>query len=433
MSKKLEIAVIALITLCAIHAVSGRVVVGVSADYTITSVSRNAIRDTFTLTFKNTGRNATRLNVEVPISLFLQNFTVRDIPSGHVSYTVKKEGNARFLILRISKVLSPFETYRVVVEGNAYGFLDSLGNGVYRFTSVEYPNYFNSIGIPVDSIKVSVSFPQEFLFAYRATSVSSNSKIYYNGLNSVERVEWNFINPTTQVVAFIQFQRIPNIMAVDVLAALVIFAAFLALFYINYRSEKKYRNMKILFSTPWGGNIVSTIREMFGKAQKEILITSPHIYYTDWLTAELKPAIDRGVRVRIITWPSYERRMFRNVSEVREDRKQYFTLKRFLEMFPPGTVRLNDNIHAKMVVVDESRVLITTANLTQTGLWENYEVGFKAENRELAEQAKSFFEMVWNSEDTIELNEKTIQADEAWRIIMERKKQREEQEDSVRT
>jgi len=95
-------------------------------------------------------------------------------------------------------------------------------------------------------------------------------------------------------------------------------------------------------------------------------------------------------------------------------------------MFPPGTVRLNDNIHAKMVVVDEKRVLITTANLTQTGLWENYEVGFKAENRELAEQAKSFFEMVWNSEDTIELNERTIQPDEAWKIIMEKKRQKEE-------
>ncbi len=415
---------LAIILIACITPASAKVVVGVSADYTI--LSPNSIRDTFTLTFKNTGRNTTQLNVEVPLSLFLQNFTVKDIPAGYVTYTVRKVGNERVLLLRISKTLSPFEKYRVIVEGNVHGFLDYLGNGVYRFTAVEYPNYFNSIGIPVDSIKISVSFPQEFLFAYRVTSVSSNSEIYYNYLNSVERVEWNFINPTSQVVAFVQFQRVPNIMAVDVLAAVVIFAAFIALFYISYRSERKYRKMKILFSTPWGGNIVSAIREMLGKAEREILITSPHIYYTDWLTAELKPALDRGVKVRIVTWPSYERRMFRSAEEVKEDRKQYFTLKRFLEMFPPGTVRLNDNIHAKMVVVDEREVLITTANLTQTGLWENYEVGFRAENPELAEQAKSFFEMVWNAEDTIELNDVTIHAREAWEMIMEKKRQREE-------
>ncbi len=423
-SKKILIFILILLAVSA-YPCSARVVVGVSADYTI--LSSNTIRDTFTLTFKNTGKNTTTLNLEIPLSLFLQNFTVKDVPMGYVSYTVKKIGNEKVLLLRISKTLSPFEKYRVIVEGNVHGFIDYMGNGVYRFTAVEYPNYFNSFGIPVDSIKISVSFPQEFLFAYRVTSVSSNSQIYYNGFNSVEKIEWNYINPTSQVVAFVQFQRIPNLMAIDVTAAIIIFAAFLALFYLNYRSEKKFRKMKVLFSTPWGGNIVSTIREMFGKAEKEILITSPHIYYTDWLTAELKPAVDRGVKVRIITWPSYERRAFRSAEEVREDKKQFFTLKRFLEMFPPGTVRLNDNIHAKMVVIDERSVMITTANLTQTGLWENYEVGFKAESRELAQQAKNFFEMVWNSEDTIELNEETLDAKRAWEIIMERKRKRDEE------
>jgi len=423
-SKKLvKLMVVTLLLILAVNPVSAKVVVGINAEYTI--ISHNTIRDIFTLTFKNTNKNTTPLNIAIPISLSLQNITVKDVPRGYVSYTIKNSNNGKVLLLRISKTLSPFESYKVIIDGYARGTLDSLGNGIYRFTAVVYPDYFNNVGIPVDSIKLAVSFPQQFLFAYRVTSVSSNSKVYYNYLNSVERVEWDFINPTTQVVASIQFQKIPNLMAVDILAALIIFSAFLALFYINYRSEKKYRKMKILFSTPWGGNIVSTIREMFGKAEREILITSPHIYYTDWLTAELKPALDRGVNVRIITWPSYERRLFKNVHDVRDDKKQYFTLKRFLEMFPPGTVRLNDNIHAKMVIVDESKVLITTANLTQTGLWENYEVGFKAENEELSEQAKNFFEMVWNSEDTIELNEETIHPDVAWKIIMEKKKQRE--------
>ncbi len=429
MSKVAKAVITLIVLLYIIHPGYSKIVVGISADYTV--ISKNTIKDTFTLTFKNTGKNTTMLNIEVPLSLFLDNFTVKDIPRGYVCYTVKKIGNGRVLILRISKTLSPFEKYKVIVDGVAKGLIDDLGNGVYRFTAVEYPNYFNDLNIPVDSIKISINFPQEPFFEYRVISVSSNSEIFYNSLNGVSRIEWYFINPTSQVVAFVQFQKILNLMAVDVLAVIVIFLAFITLLYLNYRSEKSYKEMKILFSTPWGGNLVSNIREMFGRANKEILITSPHIYYTDWLTAELKPAIDRGVKVRLITWPSYERKVFKNVEEVREDRKQYFTLKRFLEMFPPGTVRLNDNIHAKMVVVDEKEVMITTANLTQTGLWENYEIGFHAKNEKLAKQAKNFFDIVWNSEDTIELNETTIHAKEAWKIIMEKKKTRGDVDGSV--
>ena len=403
----------------------GEVVVSVSADYTF--ISPELLKDTFTLKFKNS-ENTTLLTVEIPIRLIVENFTVKDIPSGYLKHDVRIVDGEKVLILKISKPLSPFEEYKVVIEGKVRGLVDSLGNGVYRFTAVEYPEYFNSIGIPVDSIHISVVFPQKLLHAYRVVSVSSNSQIDYSPYNSVQRVEWNFINPKSQVVAFIQFEEILNFMTLNLIGASIIVLAFFGLLYMSYRSEEKYKKMKVLIGTPWGGDIVSKMREMLGKANNEILITSPHIYYTDWLTAELKPAIDRGVRVRIITWPSYERKVFKNVEEVYEDKKQYFTLKRFLEMFPPGTVRLNDNIHAKLVAVDGREVLITTANITQTGLWENYEIGFWAENEELAMQAKEFFETVWNSEDTIELNENTLEPKVAWAEIMDIKSRREAKE-----
>jgi len=403
----------------------GEVVVSVSADYTF--ISPELLKDTFTLKFKNS-ENTTLLTVEIPIRLIVENFTVKDIPSGYLKHDVRIVDGEKVLILKISKPLSPFEEYKVVIEGKVRGLVDSLGNGVYRFTAVEYPEYFNSIGIPVDSIHISVVFPQKLLHAYRVVSVSSNSQIDYSPYNSVQRVEWNFINPKSQVVAFIQFEEILNFMTLNLIGASIIVLAFFGLLYMSYRSEEKYKKMKVLTGTPWGGDIVSKMREMLGKANNEILITSPHIYYTDWLTAELKPAIDRGVRVRIITWPSYERRVFKSVEEVYEDKKQYFTLKRFLEMFPPRTVRLNDNIHAKLVAVDGREVLITTANITQTGLWENYEIGFWAENEELAMQAKEFFETVWNSEDTIELNENTLEPKVAWAEIMDIKSRREAKE-----
>ncbi|WP_048085936.1 phospholipase D family protein [Archaeoglobus veneficus] len=420
-----KICIVLLLLMCA-GVAKGEVVVSVSADYTF--ISPELVRDTFTLTFKNMDENTTFLSLELPMQLIVENFSVKDIPAGHLSYDVKTLNGGKILLLRISKPLSPFEEYKVVLEGNVRGLTDTLGNGMYRFTAVEYPEYFNSIGIPVDSIHISVVFPQKFLYTYRVTSVSSNSQIFYSPYNSVQKVEWDFVNPKSQVVAFIQFEEILNFMTLNILGASMVFGAFLILLYMSYRSEKKYKQMKVLVGTPWGGDIVSKLREMLGKAKEEILITSPHIYYTDWLTAELKPAIDRGVRVRIITWPSYDRKPFRSVEEVYEDKKQYFTLKRFLEMFPQGTVRLNDNIHAKMAVVDGKEVLITTANLTQTGLWENYEIGFWADNEELAKQAKSFFETVWNSEDTIELDEDTLEPKIAWAEIMDRKRKREVKE-----
>jgi len=401
------------------------VVVSVSADYTF--ISPEVQKDTFTLIFKNMNENATFFTAELPVQLIVENFTIKDIPSGYLSHEVKVINGKKILILRISKPLGPFEEYKVVIDGKVRGLTDSLGNGVYRFTAVEYPNYFESIGIPVDSIHISVIFPQKLLYVYRPVSLSSNSYIDYSIYNSVNRVEWSFPNPKNQVVAYIQFEEIPNYMTLNVIGASMAIFAFFALLYLSYRSERKYRRMKILTGTPWGGNIVSKMREMIGEAKKEILITSPHIYYTDWLTAELKPVVDRGIKVRVITWPSYERRAFRNIDEVQEDRKQHFTLRRFLEMFSPGTVRLNDNIHAKLVIVDNREILVTTANLTQTGLWENYEVGFWAENEELVSQAKEFFETVWNAEDTIELNEENIEPKVAWAVIMDIKSRREKE------
>ncbi len=403
------------------------VVVSVSADYTF--ISSDVLQDTFTLTFKNKNENATFFTAELPVQLIVENFTIKDIPSGYLSHEVKVIDGKRLLFLKISKPLGPFEEYKVVIDGKVRGLTDYLGNGVYQFTALEYPDYFKSIGIPVDSIHISVIFPQKLLYMYRPVSVSSNSYIDYGIYSSVQRVEWNFASPKTQVVAYIQFEEVPNYVTLNVIGASMAIFAFFALLYMSYRSERKYRKMKMLTGTPWGGNIVSKIREMVGNAKEEILISSPHIYYTDWLTAELKPVVDRGVRVRVITWPSYERRTFRSIDEVQEDRKQYFTLKRFLEMFPSGTVKINDNIHAKLVIVDGKEVLITTANLTQTGLWENYEIGFWADNEDLASQAKEFFEDVWNAEDTIELNEESIEPKVAWAVIMDIKERRRKKED----
>lgn len=395
------------------------ITVNIQANYKF--ISPDEVKDTFTLEFKNTADNATRLSLDIPMRTFVEKPKVTDKPSGYVDSSFKNMNGTKVLFLNIDKILSPYEKYTVTIEGEVRGVTDRIGGNSYRFYAVEYPEYFISLDIPVDEIQMSVDFPQDFFTAYKITSVSSNSQISYTPYNSVEEISWNFVNPKNQVVAVVEFEKMLNFMTLNILGGFLIVGAFIALFVMSHRSEEKYKKMKILMGTPWGGDIVAKLREVLRNAKSEVLIASPHIYYTDWLTAELKPLIAEGVSVRIVTWPSYERKNFRHVEDVGEDRKQLFTLRRFLEMFEPGTVRINDNIHAKLVVVDESEVLVTTANFTQTGLWENYESGYWAENEELAKQAKEFFEIVWNAKETLELDENTIDPKISWAQIMELK------------
>ncbi|MFO7967894.1 MAG: phospholipase D family protein [Archaeoglobaceae archaeon] len=393
--------------------------VSIQANYKL--VSTDEVKDTFTLMFKNTAGNSTRLALSVPMRTFVEDPKVSDKPAGYVNSTFRDMNGTKVLFLNIDKVLSPYEEYTVTIEGEVEGVTDNIGGNSYRFYAVEYPEYFSSLDLPVDSIEMSIDFPQDFFTAYKVTSVSSNSQISYTPYNSVEDISWHFINPTNQVVAVVEFEKMLNFMTLNILGGFLIVGAFIVLFVMSHKSEERYKKMKILMGTPWGGDIVAKLREVLRNAKSEVLIASPHIYYTDWLTAELKPLIAEGVKVRIVTWPSYERRNFRHVEDVVDDRKQLFTLRRFLEMFEPGTVRINDNIHAKLVVVDESKVLVTTANFTQTGLWENYESGYWAENEELAKQAKEFFEIVWNAKETLELDEKTIDPKISWAQIMDLK------------
>jgi phosphatidylserine/phosphatidylglycerophosphate/cardiolipin synthase-like enzyme len=230
------------------------------------------------------------------------------------------------------------------------------------------------------------------------------------------------------MATFVEFEEMLNPVTFNVIGFIILLTAFLILYYTSRTSEIKLKQMGITKVFPGASDTVARLREMLKDAKEEILITFPLIYYTDWLTAELKPALDRGVKVRILTWPCYERRQFESVDEVYEDRKQKFTLKRFLEMFPAGVVKINDNIHSKMVVVDRKKILITSANLTQTGLWENYEVGMWAENESLAEEGANYFEMVWNSFESVELTEEMLDAKKSWLAIMKRKEERRRDE-----
>ncbi len=418
-----------LILLLAIIGVAGAQNITVNAEVEYTMKSLNMMDDTFYLRFKNTDEREIHVldfYITIPKTEDAEIIEVKDLPSGYVKVSdIVGDDGRKYTLIKVTKTLTPFEEYQLTIKRKISDPVEKIGNGVYSLKAYEFPSYFKDFGLDVERFLITLKFPDSIFKNYNILSTSSNTKFNYKSLNRIDSLEWDYINPPNQIHVYVSFTEVPNFYLFNILGAGLTILAFSGLFIYTLKLERRLNRHEIVKNPPWSGDLVAKMKEMIQRAEKEILITSPHIYYTDWLTAELQPLMSRGIKFRIITWPSYRREVYKSVEEVQEDKKQYFTLKRFLEMFPPGSVRLNDNIHAKMLIVDEREVLVTTANLSQTGLYENYEVGVYADNPDLAKRAKEFFEQVWNSEDTIELNEDTLNAKVSWALIMDIKSSRE--------
>lgn len=429
-SVNIRIAVVAALWIMLLAGLSNAQNISVNAEIEYRMKSLDLMEDRFYLRFKNINEEQIEtlsFIITIPKTSNTKLLEVRDLPEGYVKVReLKGEDGIDYYVIRVVKQLTPFEEYQLTIKRDISNPLESIGDRTYAFRTFEFPRYFREQNLHVEEISIKLIFPDSIMKNYNIISTSANTKFNYKSLNRIDSLQWEYVNPPDQVSVFVSFAEVWNFYVMNIIGAALTLVAFTGLLYYNFSLERKLKKHEIIKNPPWSGDLLAKMKEMLQRAEKEILITSPHIYYTDWLTAELQPLMGRNIKFRIITWPSYKREMYRNVEEVQEDKKQYFTLKRFLEMFPSGSVRLNDNIHAKMIVIDEREVLITTANLSQTGLYENYEVGVYAENSDLAKQAKEFFETVWNSEDTVELDEETLNAKVAWALIMDLKSKKEE-------
>jgi phosphatidylserine/phosphatidylglycerophosphate/cardiolipin synthase-like enzyme len=151
------------------------------------------------------------------------------------------------------------------------------------------------------------------------------------------------------------------------------------------------------------------VRELFASAQHSVLISSF--------------AIDQGAKgydlfrplaQRMDALPDLQVRMFLNVKRKYQDTTAAsILLRRFAETFRdrvwPGrrlpevfhdsrtmamTADANACLHAKCVIVDEGRLIITSANFTEAAHQRNIEAGVLLENAPLARAIRSQFEML---------------------------------------
>ncbi|NLK72756.1 MAG: DUF4357 domain-containing protein [Clostridiales bacterium] len=111
------------------------------------------------------------------------------------------------------------------------------------------------------------------------------------------------------------------------------------------------------------GSIGEQLQELFQGAKNEIVIIAPYIAKNSLISGLLKLPI---FKIRIITKISLNDCLV-GASDL--------NLLMDLEKNPRIEIRYFSNLHAKIYMVDKTKVMITSANFTQNGLFNNMEYG----------------------------------------------------------
>lgn len=119
----------------------------------------------------------------------------------------------------------------------------------------------------------------------------------------------------------------------------------------------------------------STIHELISES-KEHLVMTVYILSNKDIVNDLEDALQRGIGVDIYIYEhnlNIKGEAIRRMREL-EDKYSYLNI-RMVE---------NEMLHAKVLVADGSRVIAGSANLTQSGMIVNYELGFLVNNPTIA-------------------------------------------------
>lgn len=133
--------------------------------------------------------------------------------------------------------------------------------------------------------------------------------------------------------------------------------------------------------------VYGEISRELSKAQQEVLICSPWItYILDELSSFKKKESNKKINIKIIT---------RLIKEDIEKGITDLNKLRVLKDTFGAEIRYNNDLHAKMVVVDNSVAIISSANLTKKGLSVNYEAGICLREQHMINKITQFFNDIW--------------------------------------
>lgn len=146
------------------------------------------------------------------------------------------------------------------------------------------------------------------------------------------------------------------------------------------KSTEKY---EFLITSPEStGSVYGEIRNNLKNAKKEVLVCSPWITY---LLDEFE-GLNNDVRIKVIT-------NFRS-----EDIDSGITdIDKIRVLKGMGSeIRFNNNLHAKIIIIDSKVGIISSANMTSKGMRINYEAGVLIKDNKEILKAIEFFNGVWD-------------------------------------
>lgn len=143
--------------------------------------------------------------------------------------------------------------------------------------------------------------------------------------------------------------------------------------------------------------VYGEISRELSNAQQDILICSPWITYilNEFSDFKKKDGTKR-INLKIIT-----RLIKEDIDSGITDLDKFRSLKEY-----GAEIRYNNDLHAKIVIIDHSVAIISSANLTKKGLSVNYEAGICLRDKNMVNKVARFFNDVW--EESIPLTEKSI-------------------------
>lgn len=138
------------------------------------------------------------------------------------------------------------------------------------------------------------------------------------------------------------------------------------------------------------GQITSRLLALCGQSDEEIVLFAPFLESEgiDWLLPGIEAAIRSGVDLRFVT------------RELEQGTEKYRTLQPLADLSDehPGRVELYDyyaersdgeyplyTLHSKLLIVDEERAYIGSANFTTYGFQEFFEVGVAVEGEQVSD------------------------------------------------
>lgn len=155
--------------------------------------------------------------------------------------------------------------------------------------------------------------------------------------------------------------------------------------------QKQTEAYKFIVTSPQPNETSNTVygeisREL-QNVQKEILICSPWItHIIEELSSFKKKGEKKKIDIKILT-----RLVKEDIDKGVTDLDKFRVLKDVVD----AEIRYNNDLHAKMVVMDNSVAIISSANLTKKGLSVNYEAGICLRDKNMVNKVAKFFNDVW--------------------------------------